>query len=150
MTTYRVFQVQLNDAQVDAVNQNGWDGTDFGSAYMKATFGSGNEIEQTANFENAYKAGIVRHTMIIKDAVDVDEVFAIGNCMGNMDKIAWELTKDGHSAHKSISVGDLIVDADNNGYLVANFGFTKVSQDFVREFETIVPQVVIFEEKETV
>lgn len=121
-----VFQIQLDDRKYDEVNAAGWDGVAWGKAYNAATF-KGKEEDVIACVDY----GLVEPTMLI-DTNDLDEAFAIGNCMGDRNKIKWEKTKDERSAHKSISVGDLLVDLDGNGYLVAQFGFTPVDKGVVK------------------
>lgn len=130
----RVYQIQISEAKRFEVNARGWDGVTWGKAYFNATF-NGNESGVIDLIEN--HSDMIEHTMTI-DTDDLDETFDIGNCMGDMDKIVWEARENGRSAHKSISVGDIIRKANGEAYIVAQFGFEKIALNTLRLLEKAV------------
>jgi hypothetical protein len=101
---YQIKQIILTDAQIDQVNANPNVMPDFYKRYMGTTF-----------------APTVENVAVI-EATCLDEVFAIGNGMGDQTAIT-RLKR-----MKSVSVGDIIVAMDDVGeeYFVDTFGFVKL------------------------
>jgi len=130
---FKVFQVELPAAKADEVNAAGcWSKVTWGKAYLDLTNGFGE-----LNLEMVLAAAehdLIKHTMTI-DAVELEEVFALGNGMGDMSKVTE------HCRHKSMSVGDIAIREDSRGGgIVAAFGFEVLSEKEAKEFETVVPQ----------
>lgn len=111
---YQIKQIILTDAQIDQVNANPNVMPDFYKRYMGTTF-----APTVENVEAAYNDYDV---VAVIEATCLDEVFAIGNGMGDQTAIT-RLKR-----MKSVSVGDIIVAMDDVGeeYFVDTFGFGKL------------------------
>jgi hypothetical protein len=90
MNTYIVMQIILTDEQIDQVNAAQQAMPDFYNRYMKATMFPKQEAVQAAYEAFDYE------TVAAVDANDLEEVFAIGNGMGDNTK----LTKLGSSEER--------------------------------------------------
>ena len=85
----------------------------------------------------ALEFGLVRHTMTI-DCEELETAFALGNGMGDQSAVTH------HGRHKSMSVGDIVLRSDSRGGgVVLNSGFELLSEDEVKEIETLVPQKML-------
>ena len=110
---YTVKQIHLTDDQINQVNTNPDVIPDFYKRYLDATmFPMSAEVIQAAYDDYKVVAKI--------DAYDLEEVFKIGNGMG--DKTAITRLAPMHS----VSVGDIVVTEDGKEYYVASFGFEEV------------------------
>ena len=110
---YTVKQIHLTDDQINQINKNPDVVPDFYKRYLDATmFPKSAEVIQAAYDDYKVVAKI--------DACDLEEVFKIGNGMG--DKTAITRLAPMHS----VSVGDIVVTEDGKEYYVASFGFEEV------------------------
>jgi len=110
---YKIKQIIMTDAQIDEVNASqGGPVPAFYNRYMSATFAP--TVEKIKNAYNDYRF------VAEIEANNLDEVFAIGNGMGDQSAIT-RLQR-----MKSISVGDIIVDEDGKEVFVATFGFEEL------------------------
>ena len=120
---FYIYQTSLTENQILTINAHGWDnGPDWAKAYANKNFGkfSGSEYITLMNND------IIKHTQTI-NSNDLDDIFNIGNGYGDQSK------RTMHEETYSLSVGDILVSAiDNEAYVVAGFGFTKLSKTFVR------------------
>lgn len=111
---FTVYQIVLDDDLVDLINKEGFDC----------------HVKSKARLEAMMKGDVrlgVQHDCYTKVAEivadNLDHVFHVGN-MGPEDRI------ERFDQMHSISVGDIIADADGNCSVVANFGFTPLAQSF--------------------
>ena len=109
---YRVFQIQLSDAEVDMVNN----GERIARYEVKRDM-FGNNVAELA--KTAFSSDYYDHVANIK-AYDLDSVFAIGN--GMMDG---EVERT-HEYCSSISVGDIIINEHDEKFVVDTFGFKQI------------------------
>jgi hypothetical protein len=115
---YQLMQIQLSDAEVDAINA----ANDHGAIpknkmriAMQMDF-SGSKTAKIA--AEALSKGFYTHVANI-EASDLDEVFEVGN-------IGPESAIERLNRMSSVSVGDVIVDEEGNASVVASFGFEGV------------------------
>ena len=107
---YKVFQIQLTDAEVDMVNE----GVQVRKYVLKSNmFGK----KVISNATTALEQGYYDHVLTI-DAADLENVFYKGN-------FAHEHIRDieVHDSFSSVSVGDVIVDENDFAFVVDMFGF---------------------------
>jgi hypothetical protein len=108
---FKVYQIQLDEKLVELVNKEGWNCHEKATAYADATFG--NFKAAAMKFDECY----THVANIVADSLD--HVFEVGN-IGPEDRI------ERFGKMSSISVGNIIEDADGNRSVVANFGFETV------------------------
>ena len=111
---FTVYQIVIDKDLSDLINKEGWDAHAKSKAYMQA------------QLDGDIKLGIMHdcYTKVAEVvADDLDHVFEVGN-IGPEDRIT-RLDK-----MHSISVGDIIADADGNCNVVASVGFTPLAQTF--------------------
>ena len=116
---YQLFQIQLTNEEVDAINAAGDHGVipkNKARIGMQMDF-SGSKTAFLA--KEAFTKGFYSHVANI-EANDLDEVFEIGN-------IGPESAIERLSRMSSVSVGDLLIDEDGNKSVVASFGFEEVA-----------------------
>ena len=111
---YKVLQVLLTDAEIDKINAEGHDAVERHAMKLKMSF-SDNPSEIASMM---YCKGYYDHVANIT-ANDLNGVFHTGN-MGPEKNI--ERLDD----MSSVSVGDLIIDAHGDKYVVARYGFDPV------------------------
>ena len=113
---YKVFQIQLTDAEVDMVNE-GWQVR----KYILKTYMFGSGLLSRAT--EAMKLGYYDHVLTV-DAEKLEDVFYIGNFMDDryLDKVQV------HDTFSSVSVGDVIVDENDFAFVVDTFGFKMLPQ----------------------
>jgi len=109
---YLVKQINLTGSQIALINESKGKLPDFYNRYLKAT-----EFPKKEAIQAAYTD---YELVAIIEANNLDEVFAIGNGMGDQNAI----TRLGRM--KSVSVGDIIVDEDGKEVFVDTFGFEEV------------------------
>lgn len=108
MAQYKVFQFQLDDADTDLVNSQGWDASDKLQAYMAVRFG------RWAPVAHKY------YDLVAEiEAATLSQVFDIGN-------IGPESAITRHAPMHSVSVGDVVLDPQGDMHLVAPVGFVKI------------------------
>lgn len=105
---FKVYQIQLDEKLVDLINKEGFGCHEKATAYADAQFG--NIDAAVAKFDQCY----THVANIIAD--DLEHVFEVGN-IGPEDRI------ERLSQMSSLSVGNIVEDADGNRSVVANFGF---------------------------
>ena len=138
----KVFQIEIDDAKYNEVNSapNGWSDVAWGKTYLDLTmgdFGDGSNVSVLEMILEAIEFGLVKHTMTI-DTDDFDTAFALGN--GMFDGPGDEAGVIEHCMHKSASVGDIFIRNHRDGGVVANFGFEDLSNNEIKEIESLVPQ----------
>ena len=108
---YKVFQIQLTDAEVDMVNE----GVQVRKHVIKSgMFGRRNAPKAA----EAMELGYYDHVMTV-DAKNLEDVYAVGNFMNERDLDKVEV----HGQFSSVSVGDIIVDENDFAFVVDMFGF---------------------------
>lgn len=110
---YKVYQIQIDSKLSELINREGWNCHEKATAYRDATCGIFDYA--LANFDSVY----THVADVIAD--DLDHVFEVGN-IGPADRIIR------HSKMTSISVGNVIEDANGVRSVVANFGFELVQE----------------------
>ena len=108
---YKVFQIQLTDAEVDMVNE----GVQVRKHILK-TYMFGERVVPSAT--EAMELGYYDHVMTV-DAKNLEDVYAVGNFMNDRDLDKVEV----HGQFSSVSVGDIIVDENDFAFVVDMFGF---------------------------
>lgn len=113
---YIVMQITLTDSQIALINESKGELPDFYNRYLRATTFPKKEAVQAA-----FEAGDYE-TVCEIETDNLEQVFAIGNGMGDENKIT-RLAK-----MKSVSVGDIVIDRNdgNRTYYVDTFGFEEV------------------------
>ena len=108
---YKVFQIQLTDAEVDMVNE-GWQVR----KHILKTYMFGERVVPSAT--EAMDLGYYDHVLTI-EGDKLEDVFYVGNFMDNrnLDKVRV------HGTFSSVSVGDIIVDENDFAFVVNTFGF---------------------------
>ena len=113
---YKVFQIQLTDAEVDMVNE-GWQVR----KHILKTYMFGERVVPSAT--EAMDLGYYDHVLTI-DGDKLEDVFYIGNFMDdrNLDKVQV------HGTFSSVSVGDVIIDENGLAFVVDTFGFQLLTE----------------------
>ena len=108
MAQYKVFQFQLDDADTDLVNAQGWDASDKLRAYMAVRFGRWAPVAH-------------KHYNLVAEieAATLEQVFEIGN-------IGPEHAITRCAPMHSVSVGDVVLDPQGDMHLVASVGFVQI------------------------
>jgi hypothetical protein len=112
--TYKIYQIQLSDADVDMINDKGHNSVPHHKAKLDMQF-SDNMGSQA---KDAFDKGYYTHVANI-NADGLEDVFHVGN-MGPEENIE-RLTK-----MHSLSVADIVEDPNGVKHVVANSGFAKV------------------------
>ena len=108
---YKVFQIQLTDAEVDMVNE----GVQVRKHVLK-THMFGKKV--VPNAAKAMELGYYDHVMTV-DAKNLEDVYAIGNFMHDRDLEKVQV----HGTFSSVSMGDVVVDENGWGFVVDMFGY---------------------------
>ena len=117
MNTYKVYQIQLTDAEVDHVNANGHDSLPKQKIKVDMDFDfRGNKIASMAR--DAMDSGYYNHVANIR-AADVAQVFEVGN-------IGPESQIERLGRMSSVSVGNVVEEADGTRWVCAPFGWKEV------------------------
>ena len=108
---FKVYQIQLTDAEIDMVNE----GVQVRKHVLK-THMFGKSVMPSAT--KAMYLGYYDHVLTV-DAKNLEDVFYIGNFMDdrNLDKVRV------HGTFSSVSVGDVIVDENDHAFVVDTYGF---------------------------
>lgn len=111
---FTVYQIVIDAKLSELINKEGWNAHAKSKAYMQA------------QLDGDVKLGVMSDSFtkvaeIIAD--DLDHVFEVGN-MGPEDRITR------FDKMHSVSVGDIIADADGNCSVVASFGFTPLAPSY--------------------
>jgi hypothetical protein len=114
--TYTVFQFNLTIAESNMVNALGWDDAANKSERVAAF------LKKRENVTNAKAAFKFYETVADINAKSLDEVFGIGNGVGDKSK----LVARPNVTMCSVSVGDVILTPQGDLYMVAPVGFAKI------------------------
>ena len=114
---YKLYQIHLTDAEIDLINAEGHDAVHKQS--LKLDMGL-RKNDTGAIAGDAFSRGYYTHVSNIT-ALDLEGVFHVGN-MGPEELI--ERLAPMHS----LSVGDIVENADGEKQVVADFGFKKVDE----------------------
>jgi hypothetical protein len=108
---FKVFQIQLTDAEIDMVNE----GVQVRKHVLK-THMFGKSVMPSAT--KAMYLGYYDHVMTV-NAKNLEDVYAVGNFMHDRDLDKVEV----HGTFSSVSVGDVVVDENGNAFVVDTFGY---------------------------
>ena len=113
---FKVLQIQLSDADVDAVNE----GVEV-RKYVLKTYMFGERVVPSAT--EAMDLGYYDHVLTI-DGDKLEDVYYIGNFMDdrNLDKVQV------HGTFSSVSVGDVVIDENGLAFVVDTFGFQLLTE----------------------
>jgi len=112
---YKVYQIQLTDAEIDLINEKGHNAVHKQSLKLDMNF----KDNTGAIAADAFNRGYYTHVANIT-ADTLEGVFHVGN-MGPEENI------ERMSRMHSISVGDIVETSDGKQSVVANFGFKEVA-----------------------
>ena len=118
---YSVYQINLSEAQINLINEKGFDAVPEQKVKMDMQFDFGGKgIENIAS--QAFADGHYGKVCMI-EANNLDQVFHVGNVGPE------SLIDRGplNTQMASISVGDIIEDEAGNRVVVSNFGFKEVA-----------------------
>lgn len=107
---FKVFQIQLTNSEVDAINTIGWDATPRTQAYADRSFDSTFKVENFKFYDHVANV----------DAADLEDAFHLMNLWDDESKI------ERLDRCSSMSVGDIIEDADGRLFRCASFGFSAI------------------------
>ena len=115
---YKIFQIQLTDAEVAMINANGHDSVPKQKLRLDISMPSGEPIAAMA--KEALAADYYTHVANI-EAYSLEDVFECGNIGPdkNIERLSPMMT--------SISVGDVVEDEYGVRHVVASFGFEEVA-----------------------
>lgn len=119
MAVYKIWQINLTDAEIDAINEAG----DHGAVpknmlRMKIEMSFGKPVGDLV--KEAFEKGYYEHVSNIT-ADSLEGVFHVGN-MGPEENI------ERFAPMHSLSVGDLVLDENGMYHMVASFGFDAVNE----------------------
>ncbi len=114
---YKVYQIQLTNAEIDLINEKGHDAVHKQSLKLDMSFPGKKDTGSVA--ADAFKRGYYTHVSNIT-ADNLEGVFHTGN-MGPEENIE-RLTR-----MHSVSVGDIVEDATGKQSVVASYGFQEVA-----------------------
>ncbi len=113
---YKVYQIQLTDAEIDLINEKGHDAVHKQSLKLDMNF---RKNDKGVVAGDAVRRGYYTHVANI-NADTLEGVFHVGN-MGPEENI------ERMSRMHSISVGDIVEDETGKQSVVASFGFKEVA-----------------------
>lgn len=114
---YKVYQIQLTDAEIDLINEKGHDAVHKQSLKLGMSFPGEKDTGSIA--ADAFKRGYYTHVSNIT-ADSLEGVFHVGN-MGPEENI------ERLSRMHSVSVGDIVEDVTGKQSVVASYGFQEVA-----------------------
>ena len=116
---YQILQIQMDSELIAAVNSDSTteEQQEKWIAYLDCT--------TAAKYEPALKLGMFRHVADI-EAEHIEQVFEIGN-IGPEHRITR------HKPMHSVSVGNLVVDADGKMFVCASVGWEELSPQAVSQ-----------------
>ena len=115
--SYKVYQIQLTDAEIDLINAEGHDAVHKQKLKLNTSFPGKKDTGRVA--ADAFNLGYYTHVSNIT-ADSLEGVFHVGN-MGPEENI------ERFDRMHSVSVGDIIEDATGKKTVVAAFGFEEVA-----------------------
>lgn len=119
MAVYKIWQINLTDAEIDTINAAG----DHGAVpknvlRMKIETSFGKPVGHLV--KEAFEKGYYRHVSNIT-ANSLEGAFEVGN-------IGPEANIERFAPMHSLSVGDVVLDQDGMFHMVASFGFDAVDE----------------------
>ena len=114
---YKIFQIQLTDAEVAMINANGHDSVPKQKLRLDISMSFGKPVDGLV--KKAFEKGYYEHVSNIT-ADSLEGVFHVGN-MGPEENIERFLPMH------SLSVGDVVEDAEGVRHMVASFGFEEIA-----------------------
>ena len=117
MSKFKVYQIQLTDAEVAMINANGHDSVPKQKLRLDISMPSGKPIAAMA--KEALAADYYTHVGNIT-ANDLEDVFNVGN-------IGPEKNIERLDRMSSLSVGDVVEDENGVRHVVASFGFEEIA-----------------------
>lgn len=129
MSKFVVYQAVIDDERYVEVNARGWEGVEWGKAYLNVTnFANEKNVAERVNAAAAF--GLYKKTWVV-EAETVGDVFTLTN-IGLDGEV---VSKDKYA--KSGSVGDVVISVTESG-LVGNvclsFGWAELTAKQVGEF----------------
>jgi hypothetical protein len=115
---FKVYQIKLDTALIDLINTEGWACHVRALAYSRASFGD--VAIALAHFEDVY----THVANVIAD--DLEHLFDVGN-IGPEDRI------ERLDRMSSISVGNVVEDAQGRRFVCANIGWKEIVNGAVLE-----------------
>lgn len=113
------------------VNRLGWEGVEWGNAYLNVS-GFLKSVGAENRIRDAIKRDIYDHTCTMKVQGGLEGAFAFGNGHGEGE---WIMRDE----PKSVSVGDVLIDADmTNAWVCLSVGWKTLGREFMKEFQTRV------------
>jgi len=117
MSKFKVYQIQLTDAEVAMINANGHDSVPKQKLRLDISMPSGDPIAAMA--KEALDADYYTHVANI-EAYSLEDVFEFGN-------IGPEENIERLDRMSSLSVGDVVEDENGVRHVVASFGFEEIA-----------------------
>jgi hypothetical protein len=111
---YKIFQIQLTDAEVAMINANGHDSVPKQKLRLNISMPRGRRV-----LDGIFAADYYTHVGNIT-ANDLEDVFNVGN-------IGPEENIERLDRMSSLSVGDVVEDEDGVRNVVASFGFEEIA-----------------------
>jgi len=130
---YKIFQIQLTDAEVAMINANGHDSVPKQKLRLDISMPARDPI--AAMVKEALAADYYTHVGNIT-ANDLEDVFNVGNIgpeenierLGRMSSLSvGEIALDVPVRMSSLSVGDVVEDENGVRHVVASFGFEEIA-----------------------
>ena len=115
--SYKVYQIQLTDAEIDLINAEGHDAVHKQTLKLNMSFPGKKDTSSVA--KQAMELGYYTHVSNIT-ADSLEGVFHVGN-MGPEENIE-RITR-----MHSVSVGDIVEDSTGKQSVVAAFGFEEIA-----------------------
>lgn len=126
--SYRVFQTILSDEMADEVNENGWSGVDWASAYLNIT--SGFYSVNYSNLIETVENGIYHHAWNA-NSNSVDGAYSM---------VEYGTAESVGSIRRSCMVGDVFVSDDGTGWVCLGMGWAEMPDDILENFLKNVSQ----------
>ena len=133
MSKFKVFQIQLTDAEVAMINANGHDSVPKQKLRLNISMSFGEPVGGLV--KEAIAADYYTHVGNIT-ANDLEDVFNVGNIgpeenierLGRMSSLSvGEIALDVPVRMSSLSVGDVVEDENGVRHVVASFGFEEIA-----------------------
>jgi len=117
MSKFKVYQIQLTDAEVAMINANGHDSVPKQKLRLDISMSFGKPVDGLV--KEAIAADYYTHVGNIT-ANDLEDVFNVGN-------IGPEESIERLGRMSSLSVGDVVEDENGVRHVVASFGFEEIA-----------------------
>ncbi len=140
-----VYKVHLSEERYREVNAVGWGGVDWATEYLGEPMTKMPQARLEASILRRAEKDFYRHAMIV-EATDLEDVFRYDNT-GNPDGVTVLWHPHGY---RSMSVGEVVIDSMNRGWLCVDVGFVPLSDETVFTFQTMVATRMLMGDKAAV